>query len=42
MTLNITVNTDNSDAQNLAGLIAEKVRDALRDILSLEERVSYA
>lgn len=42
-TVNITVNVQgNSEDAGLAERIAQAVRDALSDIMSLEERVSYA
>ena len=41
--VNITVNVSGgSEEQDLAGRIAQAVRDALSDIMNLEERVSYA
>ena len=41
--INITVNVQGgNEDMDLAGRIAQAVRDALNDIMSLEERVSYA
>ena len=42
--VNLTVNVDgrNSDEEGLAERIAAKVREVLGEIMSLEERVSYA